>query len=418
LKVPRVDYCGELRLDATGKPAAGSLPARLDPRTGYLHVDAVLARSGLLVYSDGVRSWTEYRSADELRAWAPSFASTPYTAGHPAAMVDSKTWVSVARGVVVGPVTVADGEDGLAYMRAPILITDAERVAAALRGEAIELSIGFLSNVVPHADGIAPDGTRCDASQTDGEGNHVAGVERGRAGPACRLVLDGAVVPHCNPFAPDLTRGLVTDPAKPKIPAPRKDAPAEVDMVEVTNPGTGETEQAASWLVSRLAQLEAMVAQLSKGAQQPPAPAAPQPMAEAAGMPAKLPDGLVPSPEDEEKRKAAAKDAAMQLVRAGRLGLDPDKVAAMDAAALTSAIETASRAVIAVKAPRLVERASVARGDALAALVDAAELLVATGAPAWREPVAEPIKPPPVEHADAADDPDTRAAKALGLIAA
>jgi pimeloyl-ACP methyl ester carboxylesterase len=53
-----------------------------------------------------------------------------------------------------------------------------------------------------------------------------------------------------------------------------------------------------------------------------------------------------------------------------------------------------------------------------AALVDAADLLAATGAPAWSAPVAEPIKPPPVEHADAADDPDTRAAKALGLIAA
>jgi hypothetical protein len=429
-KIARVDFAGVIRLDA---PAGvlGVMPARLDARTGNLIVEGIFARSGLLTYSDGVKTWTEYRSRDELVRAADSFSFVPYCSGHPATMVDSRSWTSVAKGHALGKPEIVDAADGLAYMRGPLMICDAATVAAAQRGEAIELSIGFLSNVVPHADGLASDGTRCDASQLDLEGNHHAGVERGRAGPQCRLMLDGAVVPFSRPF-PDLTAGIVQaptycPPSEPAIvtdpkttdqrPNTRHDA-AEVTELEIMDPD-GEKVKVPSWVAARLAKLEVLEQMQPKPAT-PPAPAAqPQPMAEAAGAavpPMPAAPAVKPEDEDEEK-KAAAKDAAVRLVRAGRLGMDAAAVATMDAAALELAIEIKSRELIHTRAPQLDELAKTAKGDALAALVDSSALVGSpTVSGVWQPPTPAPIKPQPTAHADAADDPDSRIARAIGMI--
>lgn len=387
-KLPRVDLCGVVQLDAaTGKPVPGAMPARLDPRTGYLHVDGVLARSGVLTYSDGTRSWTEYRSADELKAWAPSFAVVPYTDGHPPALVDATSWAKVAKGVVVGPVTTHDGEDGLTYLHAPLMICDAERVAAVMRGEAVELSIGFLSQVVPHADGVAPDGTKCDASQLAGEGNHVAGVERGRAGPACRLMLDGAAVPTANPF-PSLAHGHV--PPMPQ-PSPKTDA-TEVTEVEIAAPD-GSMISVPSWLAAELAELRAKVAAM-------PAPAVP----DAAAMPAPQPPPMPMKPPEEE-----TKDHAALLVRAGRLGLDAAEVLKLEPSKLREAVDAKSREVIAARAPGLVALAKTAKGDALAALVDASEIGT------WGAPEPKPVKGAEKRTDSTDDEINARIAKALQI---
>lgn len=392
-KLPRVDLCGVVQLDAaTGKPVPGAMPARLDARTGYLHVDGVLARSGVLTYSDGTRSWTEYRSADELKAWAPSFENVPYTDGHPPALVDASTWAKVAKGVVVGPIASYDA-DGLTYLRGRIVICDAELVARVMRGEAVELSIGFLSQVVAHADGHAPDGTEANASQLAGEGNHVAGVVRGRAGPACRLLLDGEAVPTANPF-PSLPHGQVPPMTQPSS-KPKTDA-TEVTEVEIPAPD-GTMFAAPSWLAARLAELEAKVAAMQPAT---PPPAVP----DAAAVPAPAPPPAPPMKPEEE-----TKDTAALLVRAGRLGLDAAAVLVLEPSKLREAVDAKSREVIAARAPGLVALAKTAKGDALAALVDASEIGT------WGAPRPEPIKDPAPRTDSTDDEINARIAKALQI---
>ena len=53
----------------------------------------------------------------------------------------------------------------------------------------IELSIGFWTRAVD-----APEGSGARYAQVDLLGNHVASVPRGRAGPACRVILDHAAI--------------------------------------------------------------------------------------------------------------------------------------------------------------------------------------------------------------------------------
>ncbi|MGH1349050.1 MAG: DUF2213 domain-containing protein [Nannocystales bacterium] len=167
---------------------------------GYLQVDGYLARSGLLEYSDGVESWTEYRSKQEVHEAAASWLRTPVTDEHPEEMVDSSNWTQLARGHLLHSVsieTLADGED---YIRASLLVTDLSLVdkITNARGPR-ELSIGFTAAIMPTENGLADDGTRCDAVQLSLEGNHVAVVSKGRAGPAARLLMDGAAYLSMNP---------------------------------------------------------------------------------------------------------------------------------------------------------------------------------------------------------------------------
>ncbi len=167
---------------------------------GYLQLDGYLARSGLLEYSDGLETWTEYRSKAELRAAADSWLRTPVTDEHPDDMVDASNWTQLAKGHLLQSITVetlADGED---YLRATVLVTDlalAEKIES--RKGPRELSIGFSAAIVPKPEGYAEDGTRCDAVQLQLEGNHVAVVAQGRAGPSARLIMDGAAFLAMNP---------------------------------------------------------------------------------------------------------------------------------------------------------------------------------------------------------------------------
>lgn len=187
----RFDFCGRIELDQArdAAPAPGRVPARKTDE-GYLLADALLARDGLLEYSDGRSTWLEYRPRSELIAAADSWATTPITNEHPDRLVDADTWSAVAKGVHLGSPRVVD-LDGTAYLQAQILITDRALVERVESGDR-ELSIGFTAMVRPSADGKAEDGTRCDAVQTQLAGNHTAVVKRGRAGPACRVLLDGS----------------------------------------------------------------------------------------------------------------------------------------------------------------------------------------------------------------------------------
>ena len=119
-----------------------------------------------------------------------SFIGKPITDNHPTQPVTSSNWKDVARGTIMG--AVRDGE----YVAFDLLLTDAAAIASVDSGKR-ELSNGYSSSL-EFGDFTAPDGTKCSARQTAIVGNHIALVDRGRAGPDCSIT-DAAVcdrAPH------------------------------------------------------------------------------------------------------------------------------------------------------------------------------------------------------------------------------
>lgn len=183
-RVLRID---RIALDWDRAPGPGRAHAARTPE-GYLDVDAYLARDGLLKYSDGRSTWLEYRPRAELEAAASTWSHAIVTDDHPPVMVDAANAREYGRGYVITTPRVVE-VDGVAYLAARLRVTDAALVDKILGGQR-ELSIGFLADVHPEVGTHA--GQRYDAVQRALAGNHVASVERGRAGPAVRVLLDSA----------------------------------------------------------------------------------------------------------------------------------------------------------------------------------------------------------------------------------
>jgi hypothetical protein len=123
-----------------------------------------------------------YRDADEVfRAESlRTFGHKAVTLDHPASPVTTKTWRSVARGHV-GDEVVRDGE----FVRIPMMVADQEAIDA-VQGGKREISVGYSCDLDFTA-GKTADGREYDARQINIVVDHVAIVDRGRAGPDCRI---------------------------------------------------------------------------------------------------------------------------------------------------------------------------------------------------------------------------------------
>lgn len=108
-----------------------------------------------------------------------SFIGKPITDDHPTQAVTADNWRQHARGTVMG--AMRDGD----YLAFDLLLTDAEAIAKVEAGKR-ELSNGYAATL-EFGEFTAADGTKCDARQASIAGNHVALVDRGRAGPDCRI---------------------------------------------------------------------------------------------------------------------------------------------------------------------------------------------------------------------------------------
>lgn len=166
-------------------------PKRLNG--GYVAVRARAARTGVYDYAGrevdpenkhGLRDKAVVKVLrDESAVFddraARSFIGKPVTDNHPAQPVTADNWRSHARGTVMG--AMRDGD----YLAFDLLLTDAAAIAA-VEGGKRELSNGYAADL-EFGSFTAPDGTVCDARQTSVTGNHVAIVDRGRAGPECAI---------------------------------------------------------------------------------------------------------------------------------------------------------------------------------------------------------------------------------------
>lgn len=173
---------------------------------GYLVVRARAARLGVYDYAgfevdpDNAHGLRDRDTVKVLRdentvfdgGSARSFIGKPITDNHPTEAVTADNWKRYARGTVMG--AMRDGE----YLAFDLMLTDAAAIKAVDGGKR-ELSNGY-SAELEFGDFTAPDGTKCQARQKSIRGNHVALVDRGRAGPDC-AIKDGFADCDANPAA-------------------------------------------------------------------------------------------------------------------------------------------------------------------------------------------------------------------------
>jgi len=148
-------------------------------KDGYLVAVAKVARTGVQDYLGSelgidkeivrvYRPESEVFSKDSLS----SFVGKPMTNDHPSEPVTAETWKRDAIGAI-GEEVMRDGD----YIRVPLIMMDAAAIADYKAGKT-ELSMGYDADIefVDHAD--------YDAIQKNIRINHIALVEKGRAGGA------------------------------------------------------------------------------------------------------------------------------------------------------------------------------------------------------------------------------------------
>lgn len=159
---------------------------------GYLVVRARAARAGIYDYlgkeidPEGNTFTADqvvkvYRSEAEVFAQdsVASFLMKPVTNDHPSQPVTAANWRDYAKGVVGK--ALRDGE----YLAFDIVLMDKATIADVEAGKR-ELSNGYAS-LIDFTPGQTDSGEHFDAIQKEIRGNHVAVVDKGRAGPLCRI---------------------------------------------------------------------------------------------------------------------------------------------------------------------------------------------------------------------------------------
>ncbi len=202
---------------------------------GFLAVRAKASRTGVYQYSgreidpDNKHGLRDEALVNVLRDGKTvfdkkavhSFIGKPITDNHPAVPVSAENWRDHARGVVMG----AKWEEG-GYLAFDLLLTDKAAIGA-VEGGKRELSNGYGAEL-EFGDFTADDGTKCPVRQSAIRGNHVAIVDRGRAGADCRIA-DAA---RCVSLPADVFELLVDGQTYPRATNDDKNSPQRRETVE------------------------------------------------------------------------------------------------------------------------------------------------------------------------------------------
>ncbi|WP_304401999.1 DUF2213 domain-containing protein [Lactobacillus intestinalis] len=160
----------------------------VDPQTGYLHAKNVpIARIGVFPYktADGQIAMEAKLPQDLLNdSTVESANSKPITNDHPNESVTINNSILYAKGLTANNAHVEGGK-----IKVDMTIMDADLIEAIQNGKQ-ELSIGFHTDVVPTKGTF--NGMAYDSVQSNIQINHVAIVDRGRAGHSVRLTGDSA----------------------------------------------------------------------------------------------------------------------------------------------------------------------------------------------------------------------------------
>jgi len=158
---------------------------------GFLKVPARISRTGIQEYLAVEMGLTDRDPTDIVRVYRPedevftdeslqSFANKPVTNNHPPELVSPSNSKQFSVGMS-GPEVTRDGM----FAKTVLHVTDGEAIKNIESGK-VELSNGYTADI-EWTEGVTPEGEQYDAIQRNIKGNHIAIVERGRAGPACRV---------------------------------------------------------------------------------------------------------------------------------------------------------------------------------------------------------------------------------------
>jgi hypothetical protein len=155
---------------------------------GYLIAEAKAVRTGIQLYLGDEVGKPEmkvarvYRAAEEVFADASlqSFTHAPVTVNHPKDSVTSDNWKALA----VGEVSTAAKKDG-EWVWLPLILKDATAISD-VEGGKRELSAGYVCEL-DWTPGTTADGQAYDAQQKNIKINHLALVDRARAGSQARI---------------------------------------------------------------------------------------------------------------------------------------------------------------------------------------------------------------------------------------
>lgn len=174
MAVRRLDRGGELQP-----------PKRLP--NGWLRLDAYFTRTGVLLYRnpDGtvrreLRLPEEVFKADSLE----TLKMVPVTDGHPSEFLDSSNTAKYQRGHTGESIR----NDGT-RLGGSVMVIDSKLAGELERGSKREVSCGYTCEL-EESPGVTESGERYDCIQRGIVYNHVAIVERGRAGPDVRVRMD------------------------------------------------------------------------------------------------------------------------------------------------------------------------------------------------------------------------------------
>jgi hypothetical protein len=155
----------------------------LEPN-GWLRASAALTRTGVFAYrnEDGsIRR--ELRPPQEVfrSDLMPLYAGLPLTVGHPDVFLDAVSTRAHQVGSISSPRREAD------KLVADVIVTDLAAIEQVQRGVR-QISVGYEAELDP-TPGVWM-GQPYDAVQRNIQPNHIAIVDRGRAGPECAIRLD------------------------------------------------------------------------------------------------------------------------------------------------------------------------------------------------------------------------------------
>ena len=209
-------------------------------KEGYLRGTAVVTRTGVFNYlnTDGTMR-KELRTKDEVfkQQSLDTMKNIPVTLEHPSEFVSSKNADQYSVGYTGEQVTHNDSQ-----VLVNFTITNQDAVKAVKNGKR-ELSLGYEQDL--RLEGGRHDGENFDAVQTNIEYNHLAIVDRGRAGRQARIKLDGygdyavQVIDNENPLPKVKTmlvkiygvdHDLPEDKAKLILAQQKKDADEKADL--------------------------------------------------------------------------------------------------------------------------------------------------------------------------------------------
>lgn len=156
---------------------------------GYLSTVAKAVRTGIQLYAGSEVGRPDmavvrvYRPADEVMNAdsLQSFSHAPVTMDHPAEAVSPDNW----RDLAVGEVSTAAKVDADGWVQLPLVLKDGAAIQQVQAGKR-ELSAGYTCEL-EWGDGVTPTGEEYHAVQRNIRINHLAVVDRARAGSDARI---------------------------------------------------------------------------------------------------------------------------------------------------------------------------------------------------------------------------------------